>query len=101
MLSIKRSKQTKGTIPSDFLVDFDESILAVNTDTPETILERYNNFEELIAKVRDCLSKLEFNVLLKLFGGLSYKEISCELNISTKTVDNAVQRIRKKFSKLN
>ena len=101
LLSLIRSKSKKGCIPFCSISDFDESVLSNGIDTPEAIYERYDNFEELINKVRKQLSTLEFKVLLKLFAGLSYKEISNELSLTEKSVDNAVQRIRKKFSQIN
>ena len=101
LLSLARSKSKKDNLSFSSISDFDESVLSNSSDTPENILERYDNFEELLTKVRKQLSILEFKVLLKLFAGLSYKEISLELSLTEKSVDNAVQRIRKKFSQFN
>ncbi len=100
LFSIMRSKYSKRRIPQDFLVDFDESDFIADTNSPELIFERYNNYELLLHKVSEHLSKLELQVLFKLVAGLSYAEISDELDITLKSVDNAVQRIRKKFSNL-
>ncbi len=97
LLSILRNKSKKGSIPIDFIADFNEESIIADSDTPEQILERYDNFEALLSKVKKRLSSLEYKVLLKLFAGLSYKEISEDLSVSAKSVDNAVQRIRKKF----
>lgn len=44
------------------------------------------------------LSKFERAVLKQYLAGMSYKEIAKELNKTEKSIDNAVQRIRKKFA---
>lgn len=100
LISLLRSKYNKSRIPEEAMVGFDESTVQLDYDTPELILERYDNYEVLLNKVRTQLSSREFNVLIQLTEGLSYAEISNTLNISLKAVDNAVQRIRKKFSNL-
>ena len=45
------------------------------------------------------LSKYEMDVLKLYLRGLSYVEIASELGKTEKSIDNAVQRIRKKFAK--
>lgn len=43
------------------------------------------------------LSKLEMRVLQLMVEGFNYKEIASVLDHSNKTIDNAIQRIRRKF----
>ncbi len=100
LISLFRGKSNKCRIPHDSIVDFDESNISCDFDTPEVILERYDNYENLLNKAREQLSPLELSVLMKLADGLSYAEISKTIGVSVKSVDNAVQRIRKKFSNL-
>lgn len=100
LISIIRSKSARGSIPDEAIVDFDESVILIDSNTPELILESYDNYEGLLTKVRKLLSDREYKVLLKLTEGLTYSEISQTLGISPKAVDNSVQRIRKKFSNL-
>ncbi len=45
-----------------------------------------------------CLSKLEAEILGFYLKGLSYQEIASEINRPVKSVDNAVQRVRKKLT---
>lgn len=71
-----------------------------NFQTPQNIFEDSFNYNELVYKVKKSLSKLEYSVLQKMFLGLKYSEIANELSISIKSVDNAVQRIRNKLSKI-
>jgi len=96
LISLKRNKSTKSIIPED-IIELDESLIA-DSETPEVIFERYDNYDILLSKIRAKLSNREYSVLLQLVEGISYSEISSILGISTKSVDNAVQRIRKKFS---
>jgi RNA polymerase sporulation-specific sigma factor len=43
------------------------------------------------------LTDLEWNVFMLYLDSRSYREISVELDINVKTVDNALQRARKKI----
>ena len=43
------------------------------------------------------LSKLEANVFLSYLSGMTYKEIAACLDISEKSVDNALGRVRRKL----
>ena len=53
---------------------------------------------ELLKAVSELLSKFERNVLELYLEGLSYAEISEKLSKPQKSVDNAVQRIRRKIA---
>ncbi len=64
---------------------------------PESILisqETLNMYEQ---KINELLSELELKVFKCYLGNMSYKDISKQLDISEKSVDNAVQRIKKKL----
>ena len=50
-------------------------------------------------KITALLSKMELNVLIMRMMGMSYNEITLALQLENKSVDNAVQRIRKKVNK--
>ena len=66
---------------------------------PEEIMidkERFSSIEE---KLSDILSKLEWKVLSKYLEGKSYTEIARQINKSEKSIDNAMQRIKKKIEK--
>lgn len=57
------------------------------------VLER-----ELLERKDSILSKMERDVLKQYLAGMSYKEIAQALNKTEKSVDNAVQRIRRKIA---
>ncbi len=74
----------------------------LNTDTSEDPLEMITkqeyikNVEEVIDKT---LSSFEKQVLNRYVQGESYTEIANGLNTQVKSIDNAIQRIRKKTNK--
>ena len=83
-----------GTFDSD--IDKNEIIID-NEFGPE---ETYINTEaekELKAIIDDCLSSYEHKILFYYLKGYSYREISEKINKKEKSIDNAIQRIRKKI----
>ncbi|MDD4542123.1 MAG: sigma factor-like helix-turn-helix DNA-binding protein, partial [Eubacteriales bacterium] len=53
--------------------------------------------EAFLAFMQNNLSELELDVVTGLRLGLSYREIARSLGRSTKSVDNAIQRLRAKL----
>ncbi|MEQ2455121.1 sigma-70 family RNA polymerase sigma factor [Flavonifractor hominis] len=68
------------------------------TEDPEEILLSREAFRERMDALKGQLSGFEANVLRLYLNGLSYSEIAAEVNKSPKSVDNAVQRIRRKLA---
>ncbi|MGN1081204.1 MAG: sigma factor-like helix-turn-helix DNA-binding protein, partial [Acutalibacteraceae bacterium] len=56
------------------------------------------DMDELMGGLTDTLSEFEIRVFRLLLCGISYKAISEKLGCSEKSVDNAIQRIRRKLS---
>ena len=81
----------------------DMSILDIlNTNLVEDPLEmitKKENKKILEKKIDENLSKFEKQVLEKYLEGYSYESIASMLDTQVKSVDNAIQRIRKKASK--
>ncbi len=68
------------------------------TDPEELIISR----EELVsieAKIGEILSDLELEVLMSYLQGKSYQEIACDLDRHVKSIDNALQRVKRKLEK--
>lgn len=63
----------------------------------EQVLARENK-QELYSTFSGCLSEFESEVLCLYLDGLSYSEIAEQLDKDQKSVDNAVQRIRRKLA---
>ncbi len=67
---------------------------------PELLLIEKENYELLVSKIDSELSGYERKVFKLFLQGLTYGEISEKLQTSTKSVDNAIQRIRGKLKLL-
>lgn len=67
---------------------------------PEELIIGREAFEELSGRLKGQLSEFEAKVLGLYLEGLSYREIGAKINKSLKSVDNAVQRIRRKVELL-
>lgn len=68
------------------------------TDPEELVIsqEEKVRIEEEIEKV---LSRLELEVLNSYLDGKSYQEIACDLDRHAKSIDNALQRVKRKLEK--
>lgn len=64
---------------------------------PEQIVINAESFEQISSEIFKYLSKFEKDVLRLYLDGKSYQEISEELNRTSKSIDNALQRIKKKL----
>ena len=53
--------------------------------------------DDIKSKIKDSLSDFEYSIIHRYILGKSYEEIAVELNVSVKSVDNAIQRIRRKL----
>lgn len=79
-------------------VSFDDSGAELVPD-PQEIFSRWESseiFRALLGEESE-LSALERSVVELRLKGRSYKQISAELGVSTKTVDNALSRVKKKI----
>ena len=67
---------------------------------PEKIVIDRENYDGFEYKINKALSKLELKVLALYLEGRTYQEISELINKDIKSVDNALQRIKKKVETL-
>lgn len=67
-------------------------------DDPATLVADNDEAERIFAFMEQNLSEFEKQVLNLKLDGHSYAEISKELYCTEKSVDNAIQRIRKKIT---
>lgn len=101
-VSAGNSKKSFRSENIDDIIEADE--LSVD-ETPESIYLYKEFITELSSGIQSALSPTELKVFNLCMQGLSYRSIAEKLGVSEKTVDNAVQRARKKIraliSKLN
>ncbi len=64
---------------------------------PEKLVIEEESMEQMQDHLQKCLSKLEYKVLTMFLEGKSYSDIAEALEKNEKSVDNALQRIRKKI----
>ncbi|MBE7022955.1 MAG: RNA polymerase sporulation sigma factor SigH [Clostridia bacterium] len=70
-------------------------------DDPERLFISKENAQFLTVKMDEVLSKLERSVLALYLEGKSYQEISAILDKPQKSIDNALQRVKKKMEKFS
>ena len=68
------------------------------TDPEEMIINR-EAFAGLEDKMAEILSPLEQRVLMLYLDGRSYQEISYDLGRHLKSIDNALQRVKRKVER--
>ncbi|MBD5133963.1 MAG: sigma-70 family RNA polymerase sigma factor [Clostridiales bacterium] len=83
--------------PLNDSVPFESPMLGVGLSLEEQYISREEE-TELLVNLEQRLSQLERRVLTLFLLGLSYQEISEQVGRSIKSVDNAVQRIRRKVA---
>ncbi|OIK12042.1 RNA polymerase, sigma 30 subunit, SigH [Bacillus sp. OV322] len=66
---------------------------------PEELIISQEEFDDIELKMAELLSDLERKVLSLYLDGQSYQEISEELNRHVKSIDNALQRVKRKLER--
>jgi RNA polymerase sporulation-specific sigma factor len=75
-------------------------IITTNKITnPEEIIISREEFIYIEKKMGEILSSLEWKVLMAYLEGKSYQEIALELKRHVKSIDNALQRVKRKLEK--
>ena len=83
--------------------DSDRTLLDVITGNkvtdPEELIISREEFTEIETKMGELLSSLEWKVLMYYLEGKSYQEIAEDLGRHVKSIDNALQRVKRKLEK--
>ena len=74
-------------------------ISGVRVANPEDMVISREEFSDIENKMNDILSDLEWKVLMSYLDGKSYQEIAVDLNRHIKSIDNALQRVKRKLEK--
>ncbi len=70
---------------------------ALNVSSPETLVIKKEEYALIRQKIRSLLSGLEREILMLYLKGLTYEQMAARLGVTCKSVDNALQRARKKL----
>ncbi len=106
LTAIKRANRKKHSPLNNYISlsrsdddDLDKSIFMLDEGfNPETILIHRESEVELKIIIKETLSDLENKILALFLKGYSYADIAQKVGKETKSIDNALQRIRKKLS---
>ncbi|MDR9755695.1 MAG: RNA polymerase sporulation sigma factor SigH [Thermacetogeniaceae bacterium] len=83
--------------------DSDRTLLDVISGTkvsdPEELIISQEEFDDIEDKMREILSPLEWKVLMSYLEGKSYQEMALELDRHVKSIDNALQRVKRKLER--
>ena len=112
LTAVKNASRQKHA-PLNFYVSLNKSVTDGDDDStladilgqakgsnPEEILLEKEKADTLGLEMTRLLSDFELHVLSLYLQGKSYADIGKEINKSPKSVDNALQRIKKKFEKI-
>ncbi|NLT57486.1 MAG: sigma-70 family RNA polymerase sigma factor [Clostridiales bacterium] len=107
--AVRSSKREKHRPLNDYLsidtsLDLEDpsqfGALAQIAQDPSEIVVNREDVHRIRAAIEQRLSPFEQGVLQLYLEGASYREIAHRLNTAEKSVDNAIQRIRRKLSSL-
>ncbi|MBW4838169.1 MAG: RNA polymerase sporulation sigma factor SigH [Paenibacillaceae bacterium] len=74
-------------------------ICGTQVSDPEELIINQEEFTGLEDKMSEILSDLERKVLMLYLDGRSYQEIAVDLNRHVKSIDNALQRVKRKLER--
>ncbi|MDR2182866.1 MAG: sigma-70 family RNA polymerase sigma factor [Clostridiales bacterium] len=102
MTAIKNASRKKhGPLNTYISIDSSEDVphITDNSHNPEKVIISREDKSTLENIVNTSLSNLESAILTHFLTGLSYTEIAAKLGTTSKSVDNALFRIRRKVIK--
>ena len=99
--AVKSANRQKNRILSDSvsLTDDSNPVEIVSYESPEKYTLDQEEYLELMHRIENELSEKERKVLMLWVDGYDYEEIGNILEIPVKSVDNALQRARRKLKK--
>jgi RNA polymerase sporulation-specific sigma factor len=74
-------------------------ITTLKVSDPEELIISKEELKYIENEIGEVLSSLEMRVLLSYLDGKSYQEIACDLDREAKSIDNALQRVKRKLEK--
>lgn len=99
-----KNKMISSLKRNSMISDADENeallVLGDPKDIPETVVVEKVVMDELYDKISSALSEREWQVFQLFLTGMAYNQIALKLGVSAKTVNNAMQRVRRKLKSL-
>lgn len=74
-------------------------LAGIKISDPEELIISKEQMDYIEDKIENVLSDLELEVLTSYLDGKSYQEIACDLDRHSKSIDNALQRVKRKLEK--
>lgn len=95
-------KKAYKNIKSELFDDISDEIIKTNTIclNPEEDIILKEDYENLLKEISEKLSEMEFKILDEFLKGQNYEDIAKKFDITKKSVDNALSRIRTKLNYL-
>lgn len=72
-------------------------VLAQQDGSPEDLVIKMEEYALIRQKIRSLLSGLEREILMLYLKGSTYEQVAAQMGVTEKSVDNALQRARKKL----
>ncbi len=96
IITALRKYYRKKQIPEEKLISMDDAE-PLSSAGPESIVIEREAFLNFVESLKSRLSELEYRILVAYLRGDNYDEIARNLALKSKTVDNAMFRIRQKL----
>ena len=99
MSAVEASRREKNRVLNTSLLIGDdewEHVIQELAESPEKIVIEQEVKDEKLRKLWEILSPMEKKVMNLYISGMDYREIASALGKTPKSIDNALQRIRKK-----
>ena len=101
LVAVLRASSRQRRIPGSKICNLEDGSHLVEkkliAKDPEAVLIAKEEFRRFQEKASNELSDFEYSVLTAFISGCNYSEISEKLGVPEKSVDNALQRIRRKL----
>jgi hypothetical protein len=95
----KRGKDAAATRDNSHYEKLPVGWEVATVDGPEELIISREEFDDIEEKIGEILSALEWQVLMAYLDGKSHQEMAAELRRHVKSIDNALQRVKRKLER--
>lgn len=81
----------------DISNQFSENFSAHSAGSPEALVIKKEEYALIKRNTATLLSGFEREILMLYLNGCTYEQMAAQLSVTVKSVDNALQRVRRKF----